>query len=84
MIFPLTYQSNVFYCVKNVVVTEHIIFYILILDGFGCPKDYFVCQNNKCLPPHYKCDGKDDCEDNSDEIEGCKGISYLFRYSKTV
>ena len=45
-----------------------------ILVGFGCPEDRFICKSTtKCLASYYKCDGKDDCGDNSDEEEGCIG-----------
>uniref|UniRef100_A0A673U7E3 EGF-like domain-containing protein n=1 Tax=Suricata suricatta TaxID=37032 RepID=A0A673U7E3_SURSU len=27
----------------------------------------FLCSNGKCVPSHYRCDGVDDCHDNSDE-----------------
>ena len=41
--------------------------------SFGCPTNHFLCKNSKCLAPLYKCDGKNDCGDNSDENEGCAG-----------
>ncbi|CAF4840922.1 unnamed protein product, partial [Rotaria sp. Silwood2] len=27
----------------------------------------FQCRNSRCIPLSYKCDGDDDCHDNSDE-----------------
>ena len=38
-------------------------------DMIGCPS--FLCANQKCLPNEFKCDGKNDCGDNSDEEDGC-------------
>ena len=34
----------------------------------------FVCDNGKCLYNDYKCDGNDDCGDNSDERD-CRTFS---------
>ncbi|KII61526.1 Low-density lipoprotein receptor-related protein 2 [Thelohanellus kitauei] len=33
-----------------------------------CRKNEFYCQNNKCIPGILRCNGIDDCGDNSDEI----------------
>ena len=30
----------------------------------------FACDNGRCKPDSYKCDGNNDCGDNSDEV-GC-------------
>lgn len=35
-----------------------------------CHDWMFLCSNSKCIPYWWKCDGIDDCGDNSDEI-GC-------------
>ena len=47
--------------------------------GFGCPKSNFLCRNKMCILPSFKCDGKDDCGDNTDENE-CNGIIIWFIY----
>lgn len=33
--------------------------------------DWFKCSNNLCVPDYWRCDGKDDCGDRSDERDGC-------------
>ena len=33
----------------------------------GCDGDDFQCNNGMCIPEFWKCDGADDCGDNSDE-----------------
>uniref|UniRef100_A0A674F6C9 Low density lipoprotein receptor-related protein 2a n=1 Tax=Salmo trutta TaxID=8032 RepID=A0A674F6C9_SALTR len=32
-----------------------------------CGANSFSCTNGKCVPQNYRCDGVDDCHDNSDE-----------------
>lgn len=32
-----------------------------------CPLDAFQCNNMLCKPLSWRCDGEDDCGDNSDE-----------------
>ena len=39
-----------------------------------CAKNQFLCDNKKCVPENWKCNGVNDCGDNSDEIDViCKG-----------
>lgn len=33
-----------------------------------CGANSFSCTNGKCVPNSYRCDGADDCHDNSDEV----------------
>jgi hypothetical protein len=39
----------------------------------NCPESYFTCTNQRCVNGDSLCDKEDDCGDNSDETEGCKG-----------
>lgn len=36
--------------------------------GNSCSADHFTCSNGNCVPKGWKCDGDDDCGDNSDEL----------------
>ena len=40
-----------------------------------CNEHEFMCDNKRCLNGAWKCDGEDDCGDNSDE-ENCPGIIF--------
>lgn len=33
-----------------------------------CGANSFSCGNGKCVPNSYRCDGVDDCHDNTDEV----------------
>lgn len=42
-----------------------------------CPQDHFPCKSTgNCLPIEFRCNGKDECTDRSDEL-GCKPGKYL-------
>lgn len=42
-----------------------------------CPMDELQCNNTLCKPLAWKCDGEDDCGDNSDENpEECSTYSF--------
>ena len=36
----------------------------------GCDSYEFSCDNGQCVPDSYRCDGGNDCGDDSDE-DGC-------------
>ncbi len=40
-----------------------------------CLKNQYLCNNKKCIPSKLKCNGNNDCGDNSDEYvdAGCEG-----------
>ncbi|XP_072041829.1 uncharacterized protein [Amphiura filiformis] len=41
-------------------------------DEMNCPcrnEGHFRCANRRCIPPVLKCNGRDDCRDNSDEAD---------------
>ena len=40
-------------------------------DDPGCDSYEFSCDNGECVPNNYRCDGDNDCGDNSDE-DGCR------------
>ena len=42
-----------------------------LISGFRCGEDQFVCANLTCIPENWRCDGDDDCGDNSDE-QNCR------------
>ncbi|XP_042220954.1 prolow-density lipoprotein receptor-related protein 1-like isoform X2 [Homarus americanus] len=37
----------------------------------SCSADWFSCNNTKCIPKVWVCDGEQDCPDNSDEMAEC-------------
>ena len=43
----------------------------MIQTEVGCPDANFTCENKRCIPKTMKCDGKDDCGDNTDENDDC-------------
>uniref|UniRef100_A0A3P8RX50 Uncharacterized protein n=1 Tax=Amphiprion percula TaxID=161767 RepID=A0A3P8RX50_AMPPE len=47
-------------------ITKHQCGLVCVL-GRHCPLDEFQCNNTLCKPLAWKCDGEDDCGDNSDE-----------------
>ena len=46
-----------------------------MLSDYACGEDEFSCSNHKCVPISLKCNGQNDCGDNSDETKDCIGIS---------
>ena len=43
-------------------------------DCCSCDKNQFLCENKKCIPVEWKCNGENDCGDSSDELYSiCNG-----------
>lgn len=54
-------------------------FIVFSSAGRHCPLDEFQCNNTLCKPLAWKCDGEDDCGDNSDENpEVCSEYSLVY------
>ncbi|XP_015367402.1 PREDICTED: low-density lipoprotein receptor-related protein 2-like [Diuraphis noxia] len=46
-------------------------------ESMVCPNAQdFACNNMRCIPKAYVCDGYDDCHDNSDEALNCTRAEY--------
>lgn len=47
----------------------------LPLDQHTCPSDRFKCENNRCIPNRWLCDGDNDCGNSEDESNAtCSGV----------
>ncbi len=45
------------------------------VDQHTCPADRFKCQNNRCIPMRWLCDGDNDCGNDEDESNTtCSGM----------
>ena len=38
-----------------------------------CPSEHYLCSDKRCVRTSKVCDGYQDCSDNGDEVNGCKG-----------
>ena len=58
--------------------------FLRVLVGRHCPLDEFQCNNTLCKPLGWKCDGEDDCGDNSDENPEECGKNYCTSHVDSI
>lgn len=44
-------------------------FFVVLTGPRNCTSEEFQCSNGNCVPFQWRCDGDNDCGDNTDE--GC-------------
>ena len=42
-----------------------------------CPEGWFRCQNHRCIPPNWRCDGGVDCRNGEDEANCDSDQSFI-------
>ena len=60
--------STIALCVAHVI--------SLFMAVRACAVSQFLCDNGRCVPEDYRCDGDDDCSDNSDEPDDCRKLYF--------
>jgi len=53
----------------NVEETSTILTTIEPTTDVSCPDEFFTCADGGCVQNSWVCDGDNDCEDGSDEVE---------------
>ena len=49
----------------------------IAVDFSQCEATEFTCDNQRCINSSVRCDGKDDCRDNSDEKNCGKSLELM-------
>ena len=62
----------------NQILFSFIVLFIELESCCSCEKNQFLCNNKKCIPESWKCNGNNDCGDSSDELDSlCRGLKNL-------
>ncbi|XP_040564909.1 sortilin-related receptor [Lepeophtheirus salmonis] len=73
-------NSDEFNCSSTSTSMEH---QIPSFQHNNCTEDKFKCANGKCIPINWKCDGHNDCPDQSDEMNCGFNHHYIHNGSTT-
>ena len=65
MQFLLLFTKTFLYELDHITFSVEFVF--LFVASLSCPRDDFNCDEDKCIDKSKKCDGKQDCEDGTDE-----------------
>lgn len=60
----------------------HCFIFLCFVGQVQCRDDQFQCNSTgRCIPDVWRCDGEDDCEDQSDEMGTCREFkTYTIHY----
>ena len=66
--------SDEFYCQTSgsTSVSKSWIYLTYLSLVVPCPEGYYRCSSGECIEERRRCDGRQDCEDSSDEACGCE------------
>ncbi len=66
---------------RKSVLTQCPVFLCLCISAYpSCSSDHFTCDNGRCVPLSFRCDGDNDCRDGSDERDSlCCAYAFACR-----
>lgn len=63
------YINNYFFIIIQKIIISFTFLHIYLFLDKNCSADQFTCANNySCVPLSWKCNGINECGDNSDEV----------------